>query len=202
MRKLKELLWIAVIFLYLLYFPSPVLADNCSGLSDCFSGNMMPAILLLLGLLLLAVVGWYLWPLILRFALGAALRGLASTAARSRIATAIGRSLSRLFGNRSLQFSAKQLQKKFTKHAADFGIKGNYNSANAKLFGKAIQSHVKNRATQVIKGTYRGENVTHFYNPKTGLNVIKDANGNFLSGWKLNPTQIQHLLKSGKLGGG
>ena len=102
---------------------------------------------------------------------------------------------------RTLLFTPKQLQKKF-KHAADFGIKGNYNPANANLFQQAIKLHVRNPATKMITGSYRGKTVTHFYNPSTGLNVVKDVKGYFVSGWKLNHSQIWHLINTGKLGGG
>jgi RHS repeat-associated protein len=97
-----------------------------------------------------------------------------------------------------MNFAAKQLQKKF-KHANDFGVSGNYNSANASKFQKAIEDHLANADTKVINGTYRGQSVTHYVNPNTGLNVMKDASGNFLSGWKLNPSQLTNVLTRGKL---
>lgn len=56
--------------------------------------------------------------------------------------------------------------------------------------------------TQAIKGTYRGQPVTHFVDPQTGLNVIRDSSGNFLSGWKLSPKQLEYVTTTGKLGGG
>ena len=101
----------------------------------------------------------------------------------------------------SLFFTTKQLQKKF-KHAADFGITGNYSLANADLFQQAIKLHVRNPNTKIIKGIYRGKTVTHFYNPSTGLNVVRDTKDYFVSGWKLNHPQILHLINTGKLGGG
>ena len=102
---------------------------------------------------------------------------------------------------RTLFFTAKQLQKKF-KHATDFGVTGNYNLANANLFQQAIKLHVGNPATKMIKGIYRGKTVTHFYNPSTGLNVVRDTKDYFMTGWKLNHSQIWHLINTGKLGGG
>ncbi len=62
--------------------------------------------------------------------------------------------------------------------------------------------HLDSPTTQVIQGTYRGEPVTHFFDPQTGLNVVRDAGGNFLSGWKLSPAQIKNVTTTGKLGGG
>src|SRR5687768_16763934 len=63
-------------------FPEPAFADNCSGLYDCFSGNVLPAILLTLGLLLMITSPWWLPALLSRLALSAALRALASAGAR------------------------------------------------------------------------------------------------------------------------
>ncbi|WP_435634643.1 colicin D domain-containing protein [Pseudomonas solani] len=42
----------------------------------------------------------------------------------------------------------------------------------------------------------------YLVDPNTGLSVIRDSSGNFLSGWKLNPQQLLHVIKSRKLGGG
>ena len=94
--------------------------------------------------------------------------------------------------------TGKQLQKKF-KHAADFGVTGNYNRANAKKFYRAIQDHLNAPGTNEIRGTYRGKPVTFHTDQNTGLTVIQNPNGGFLSGWKLNPQQLQHVVTDGKL---
>ena len=92
----------------------------------------------------------------------------------------------------------KQLQKMF-KHAKDFGVEGNFNKANADKFNQAIQKHVNSPGTKEIQGTYRGGSVTFQTDPNTGLTVIQNPNGSFLSGWKLNPQQLQYVLKDSKL---
>jgi hypothetical protein len=97
-----------------------------------------------------------------------------------------------------LQFSQKQLQKKF-KHAKDFGVQGNYNANTAQQFQQAVQTHVNSAGNQVIYGTYRGKQVIHHYNPQTGLNVITDRAGNFIGGWKLNPAQAQNVTTRSSL---
>ena len=104
-------------------------------------------------------------------------------------------------GAQALNFSDRQLQSKF-KHAQDFGISGNYSQKNALLFRNAIQSHVSNSSTTAINGFYRGSAVTHHVNPNTGLNVISGSNNSFISGWRLSPEQLRHVINSGKLGGG
>lgn len=100
-----------------------------------------------------------------------------------------------------VNFDLKQLQTKF-KHAGDFGVSGNSNKANAEKFRQALGAHVTSPNTQVISGTYRGVPVQHYFDPSTGLNVITDASGEFISGWKLSPDQIKHLTTTGNLGGG
>ncbi|HEX2092751.1 MAG TPA: colicin D domain-containing protein [Longimicrobiaceae bacterium] len=179
---------------------TPARADNCSGLSDCFYGNLLPALLLLLGLILLVAAAWYLGPLLARFAMSAALRAMFSTAGRSRIAAGVARFLSR-FASRAMNFSTGSLQHAF-RHAKDFGVTGNWSKAAGQAFQQAIQNHIRNPGTLVVRGTYRGNPVTHFFNPNTGLNVIRDAQGGFLSGWRLSAKQIEYLLRTGALGGG
>lgn len=192
--------------------PPAVLADNCGTLSDCFSNNLVPALLVILGLVAVVALAWYAWPVLVRVAAGPVLRTVLGTAGRSRIAAALGRATSRLGGRaatrtaadqaqRAVQFSARQLQKKF-KHAPDFGVTGNYSNANAQAFQRALESHVRDAATQVIQGAYRGQTVTHYYNPNTGLNLVRNAQGAFESGWRLSPDQVLHLLRHGRLGGG
>ena len=53
--------------------------------------------------------------------------------------------------------------------------------------------------TVVIQGTYRGEPVTHFVNPQTGLHVMRGADGAFVSGWHLTTDQLANVLARGSL---
>ncbi|EHR71161.1 Colicin D [Burkholderiales bacterium JOSHI_001] len=103
--------------------------------------------------------------------------------------------------DRAITYSRPQLQHGF-KHAADFGVTGNASNMTLFEFSAAVQAHVEGPHTRTIAGTYRGKPVTHFVDPATGLNVMRDAAGNFLSGWKLSPQQLQHVLSTGRLGGG
>ena len=95
--------------------------------------------------------------------------------------------------------TTKQLQKKY-KHAGDFGVTGNFNKANASKFNSAINQHINGANTQAIQGTYRGtQDVIHHFDPQTGLNVMSDLKGNFISGWKLSKSQIENLGRSGNI---
>jgi hypothetical protein len=91
------------------------------------------------------------------------------------------------------------LQKFFTKHGADFGLTGNWNPARAADASRVIHQHINNPAVSVIQGTYRGNPVTHFVDPKTGLNVVADPAGNFVSGWRLGAEQLESVLTTGRL---
>jgi hypothetical protein len=47
--------------------------------------------------------------------------------------------------------------------------------------------------------TYRGEPVTHFVNPQTGLHIMRGADGAFVSGWHLTTDQLANVLARGSL---
>ena len=93
-----------------------------------------------------------------------------------------------------------QLQSKF-KHAKVFGIKGNSNNKNLEAYKKALEEHIKSPDTHIIKGTYHTKQATHYYNSRTNINIIRDAENEFQSVWELSKAQIQRLLKDGKLAG-
>lgn len=102
--------------------------------------------------------------------------------------------------DRTISFSEKQLQKKFESHAGDFGMTRSWGKGAAEEFQAALSAHVADAGTQPIAGTYRGtQKVTHFFNPQTGLNVMRDTDGAFLSGWKLSTDQIRNLLLHGNI---
>ena len=79
--------------------------------------------------------------------------------------------------SRIVGFTERNLQKGFQKHGADFGLKGNWNPGRAGDFSRAVNQHINDPAVRAITGTYRGNPVTHFVNPGTGLNVISGPGG-------------------------
>ncbi|HHR1268198.1 TPA: colicin-like bacteriocin tRNase domain-containing protein [Klebsiella oxytoca] len=85
------------------------------------------------------------------------------------------------------KYTRRQLQKKY-KHAVDFGISDTkINSETLTKFRDAIEAHLSDKDT-FEKGTYRRDKGSKVYfNPKTMNAVIIRANGDFLSGWKINP---------------
>jgi hypothetical protein len=100
---------------------------------------------------------------------------------------------------RALQISGRNLQKVFTKHGGDFGLSGNWNPSKAADVSTAINLHINAPGVQAIKGVYRGQEVIHYLDPITGLNVVADMQGNFIGGWKLGAEQLQSVLSTGRL---
>jgi Colicin D len=99
-----------------------------------------------------------------------------------------------------MKIDPRTLQHTFGKHALDFGVSGPWNQANAVLLEQAIKTHLTSTTVQAIPGTFRGTiSVTHYFDPATGLDVMEDALGNFLGGWKLSNRQMAHLRASGNV---
>lgn len=93
-----------------------------------------------------------------------------------------------------VNFETRQLQKKF-KHAVDFNISDNANSEGLKSFEQALRFHIDDPLTQQITGKYRwDQDVYHYYNPETKIDVMTKMDGNFISGWKLSETQMSDLI--------
>src|SRR5471032_1046036 len=96
-------------------------------------------------------------------------------------------------GERTIDFELKQLQHAF-KHAADFGVNGHYNCRTLRACKLALVRHVRSDRTEVRAGWFRHKPVTHFVDTDTRLNVIRDAQGGFLSGWRLSSRQMAHEI--------
>jgi hypothetical protein len=92
-----------------------------------------------------------------------------------------------------------QIQKKY-KHATDFEVSGNYNLENAQLFKDKIIEHMKKPSTQIIEGTFKNIEVTHYFDTETGLNVFFNRdNKKFISGWLLKDDQLDNMVNRGSL---
>ncbi|MBH1894153.1 S-type pyocin domain-containing protein [Serratia marcescens] len=85
------------------------------------------------------------------------------------------------------RFTRQQLDKKY-KHASDFGVADTRkNRETLTKYRDALEAHLNDKDT-VEKGTYRREKGSKvFFNPNTMNVVVLKENGDFLSGWKINP---------------
>ncbi len=94
--------------------------------------------------------------------------------------------------------SSHKAQSKF-KHASVLKVQGNYNPDKGQEFIEAIQKHARSSETKIIHGTYRKDQVIHFFNPKTNVNVMTNPSGEFISVWELKEKQLKCMLESGSL---
>lgn len=100
------------------------------------------------------------------------------------------------------RFTHKQLDKKYLKHASDFGINDTRkNRETLTKFRDALEKHLEDKGT-VEKGIYilvEGSKV--FFNSKTNNVVVTSKDGSFISGWKLdvNSPQYKNYIEKGIL---
>ncbi|MDR0299316.1 MAG: hypothetical protein LBI13_04460, partial [Streptococcaceae bacterium] len=100
-------------------------------------------------------------------------------------------------GNILDDISQSKLQHEF-KHADDFGIDGNWNKVNGQAFKEALQKQIEN-VTKPIAGSYRGEQVTHYFDSITKTDVMVRPDGTLAGSWKLSQQQIENLLRNGNV---
>ena len=95
----------------------------------------------------------------------------------------------------------KQVEKKF-KHAKDFGVEEGRGRAGFDAFKAAIKRFMDDPANTTVRGTYRGDPAIIVYDADTGLVVVEDSAGNFVSGWRMTAEQLRNVMENGSLGGG
>jgi hypothetical protein len=100
-----------------------------------------------------------------------------------------------------LHTDRSQIEAKY-KHAEDFAVTDPRGRAGFDKFENALKAVVDDPSTMHIQGTYRGQPAILNYNPGSGVCVIQSPDGQFISGFKLSPGQVQNVLGKGSLGGG
>ena len=123
----------------------------------------------------------------------------ASEAKACKAAAAAAPALEEGASSKIAEISQRNLQKGFMKHGADFGLSGNWSANRGADFSRAVNSHINDAVVVEIAGTYRGAPVTHFFNPATGVNVMLNPAGQYVSGWQLGTRQLETLLSHGGL---
>ena len=91
------------------------------------------------------------------------------------------------------------------KHAKDFGVEGKHPTReNREIFKDKIIDHLTNSTTKRKPGTYRNNDVIHYWNNKTDINfMINATTREMISGWKASAPQRVELNKEfPRLGGG
>lgn len=95
--------------------------------------------------------------------------------------------------------SSDKLQHIYDKHAEDFGLSGNKNAEQLAKLDDAIQDHIADPDTYLVKGSYRGQDADIYVNSATQNTVVTDKSGNVIAGFKLSPAQMNHVNTTGRL---
>jgi RHS repeat-associated protein len=101
---------------------------------------------------------------------------------------------------RSIRATDLQLEKKW-KHAKILGVRGNFRKTRAGEFRAALQKAVNAPNVRVIRGLFRGREVIHYFDPRTGIVIITDPSNDFITTMRLSQAQRGLLITTGKLGG-
>jgi hypothetical protein len=100
-----------------------------------------------------------------------------------------------------LLISGRRVEQKF-KHAADFGVSTHRGKAGFTAFEESVGQFLARPTTTRVLGTYRGESVILSYDKSSRLAVVQNVDGTFVSGWRLRPKQLLHVVRDRSLGGG
>ncbi len=84
-------------------------------------------------------------------------------------------------------------------YVSAFGANSQMTGTTELEFERALEQHLTDPNTQLVRGTYRGDPANIYVNSGTGNAVITDPSGNFISGWKLSPAQMNYVTTTGSL---
>ncbi|MPM58556.1 hypothetical protein SDC9_105387 [bioreactor metagenome] len=94
-----------------------------------------------------------------------------------------------------INYGQSSLDKAFSKHSADFGTYSDGSDVSKDLFKSDLNNLLETGLQK--SGTYRTTPGTHVYNPSTRQWAFYDANGNFVTAFKLGPDQFKYLIETG-----
>jgi WXG100 family type VII secretion target len=92
-----------------------------------------------------------------------------------------------------LTVDRRQIERKYRKHAEDFGVDVPRGAAGFEEVTSRIHELMEAPATRHVRILYRGERAIANYDPVTRLCVIQRDDGSFLSGWRLSPDQYSYV---------
>jgi hypothetical protein len=99
----------------------------------------------------------------------------------------------------ALVFGVGKLDHIYDKHAEDFGLSGPKNKDQLSKLQDALDQHVADPDTTLVKGKYRGADANIYVNSRTNNAVITDPANNVVAGFKLSPQQMNYVRTSGNL---
>jgi len=92
-----------------------------------------------------------------------------------------------------------KLQHIYDRHAGDFGLSGNKNPHQLRKLAEAIDSHLIDPDTRLVRGQYRGCDAGLYFNSRTQIVVVADGENNLVAGFKASAAQVGYILAIGRL---
>ncbi|HEY0758628.1 MAG TPA: colicin D domain-containing protein [Acidisarcina sp.] len=92
-----------------------------------------------------------------------------------------------------------KLQHIYDKHAGDFGLFENKNLEQLHKLKEAIDAHLVDPETVLVRGQYRGSDAGLYFNLRTEIVVVLDDNNNVMAGFRASETQAGYILARGRL---
>ena len=92
-------------------------------------------------------------------------------------------------------YNFRSVDKAFEKHGHDFGSYPDGSNASKAMFKSDVNSLIENGAQK--KGFYRATEGVPVYDSSTHKWAFFDADGNFVTAFKLSPKQFEYLQKTG-----
>jgi hypothetical protein len=102
----------------------------------------------------------------------------------------------------ALKITRRQIERKFERHAAEFGVRLPRGREGFDAFEKAVRDFVTSPSVRRIRGTYRRAPAILNLDEQTGRMVLQHPDGSFWSCWRLSTQQVMHVVREGSLGGG
>ena len=87
----------------------------------------------------------------------------------------------------------------YDKHAGDFGLSGPKSKDQLNSLRQALESHVADPNTKLLRGQYRGQDANVYVNSETNNAVITDTGDNVIAGFKLSVQQMDYVNTTGRL---
>jgi hypothetical protein len=92
-----------------------------------------------------------------------------------------------------------KLQHIYDRHASDFGLTGKKNQQQLQRLKEAIDQHLVDPDTRMIRGHYRGIDAGLYLNLRTQIVIVLDAGDNLVAGFKASEAQAGYILTNGRL---
>ncbi|HEX3336727.1 MAG TPA: colicin D domain-containing protein [Jatrophihabitans sp.] len=96
--------------------------------------------------------------------------------------------------------SLPQVEKKFGKHSADFGVTAARGREGFEAFAQALRAFVGRTSVTRVRGYNRGREAVLSFDSSSRLIVIQHPDGSFWTCYRMTQAQLQRVVETGRIG--